>query len=55
MFINNLFNHLQNFKQTRQQKSFFFPVIFLLLMCCMVAGFWFYNGSLVDIELATVF
>lgn len=29
MFINNLFNHLQNIKQTRQpQNSLVFPVIF---------------------------
>lgn len=29
MFINNLFNHLQNFKQERQQQlGLVFPVIF---------------------------
>lgn len=56
MFINNLFNHLQNFKQTRQpQISLVFPVIFLLLMCCIAAGFWFYSGSLVDIVLAAIY
>lgn len=56
MFINNLFNHLQNFKQTRQpQISIVFPVIVLLLFCCIVAGAWFYAGSIVDIILAAIY
>lgn len=56
MFINNLFNHLQNYKQTRQpQISLVFPVIFLLLFCCIVAGAWFYAGSVVDIILASIY
>lgn len=56
MFINNLFNYLQNIKQTRQlQRSLVFPVIFLLLVCCIVAGAWFYAGSMVDIILASIY
>lgn len=56
MFINNLFNHLQNIKQTRQlQRSLVFPVIFLLLVCCIVAGAWIYAGSIVDIILASIY
>lgn len=56
MFINNLFNHLQNIKQTRQlQRSLVFPVIFLLIVCCIVAGAWFYAGSIVDIILASIY
>lgn len=56
MFINDLFNYLQNFKQTRQpQISLVFPVIFLLLFCCIVAGGWFYAGSIVDIILASIY
>lgn len=56
MFINNLFNYLQNVKQTRQtQKSLVFPVIFLLLVCCIVAGAWFYAGSIVDIFLSSIY
>lgn len=56
MFINNLFNHLQNFKQERQQQlGFVFPVIFLLIVCCIVAGAWIYAGSVVDIILASIY
>lgn len=56
MFINNLFNHLQNFKQVRQQQlGFVFLVIFLLLICCIVAGAWIYAGSVVDIILASFY
>lgn len=56
MFINNLFNYLQNIKQTRQlQRSLVFPVIFLLLVCCIVAGAWIYAGSIVDIILASIY
>lgn len=56
MFIDNLFNYLQNLKQTRQpQISLVFPVIFLLLFCCIVAGAWFYAGSIVDIILASIY
>lgn len=56
MFINNLFNHLQNIKQTRQlQRSLVFPVIFLLIVCCIVAGAWIYAGSIVDIILASIY
>lgn len=56
MFIDNLFNYLQNYKQTRQpQISLVFPVIFLLLLCCIVAGAWLYAGSIVDIILASIY
>ncbi len=56
MFIDNLFNYLQNLKQTRQpQRSLVFPVIFLLLFCCIVAGVWVYAGSVVDIILASIY
>ena len=56
MFIDNLFNHLQNYKQIRQpQISLVFPVVFLLLFCCIVAGAWFYAGSIVDIILASIY
>lgn len=56
MFINNLFNHLQNFKQERQQQpGLVFPVIFLLLICCIVAGAWIYAGSVVDIILVSIY
>lgn len=56
MFINNLFNHLQNFKQERQQQlGLVFPVIFLLIVCCIVAGAWFYAGSVVDKILASIY
>ena len=56
MFIDNLFNYLQNYKQTRQpQISLVFPAIFLLLFCCIVAGTWFYAGSIVDIILASIY
>lgn len=56
MFIDNLFNYLQNYKQTRQpQISLAFPVIFLLLFCCIVAGAWLYAGSIVDIILASIY
>lgn len=56
MFINNLFNHLQNFKQERQQQlGLVFPVIFLLIVCCIVAGAWIYAGSIVEIILASIY
>lgn len=56
MFINNLFNYLQNIKQTRQlQRSLVFPTIFLLLFCCIVAGAWIYAGSIADIILASIY
>lgn len=56
MFINNLFNHLQNFKQERQQQlGLVFPVIFLLIVCCIIAGAWFYAGSIVDIILDSIY
>lgn len=56
MFINNLFNHLQNFKQERQQQlGLVFPVIFLLIVCYIIAGAWFYAGSIVDIILASIY
>lgn len=56
MFINNLFNHLQNIKQVRQKPiSLVFPIIFLLVFCCITAGAWFYNGSIVDIILAAIY
>lgn len=56
MFINNLFNRLQNFKQERQQQlGLVFPVIFLLIVYCIVAGAWFYAGSIVDIILASIY
>lgn len=56
MFIDNLFNYLQNYKQTRQpQISLVFPVIFLLLFCCIAASAWFYAGSIVDIILASIY
>lgn len=56
MFVNNLFNHLQNIKQTRQlQRSLVFPIIFLLLFCCIVAGAWIYAGSVMDIILGSIY
>lgn len=56
MFINNLFNYLQNLKQARKpQTSLVFPAIFLLLFCCIVAGAWFYAGSIVDIILTSIY
>lgn len=56
MFINNLFNHLQNFKQARQKPTrLVFPTIFLLVFCCIAAGVWFYAGSIVDNILASIY
>ena len=56
MFINNLFNHLQNIKQARQKPTrLVFPTIFLLVFCCIAAGVWFYAGSIVDNILASIY
>lgn len=56
MFINNLFNHLQNIKQARQKPTrLLLPTMFLLVFCCIVAGVWFYAGSIVDNILASIY